>query len=395
MRILTRHLLTELGKIFFVSLTALTLLMIVVGVVREAMQQHLPVGHIVRLIPFILPDALRVAVPVTLLLATTFVYGRMSGNNEIVAAKSLGISPLALLLPMLSIAALLSFATVWLNDLAVSWGRNGARQVVIEAIEEIVYGMLKAQRSYSTENFAINVRRVEGRRLSWVTVSIAARDKTPAMTITAEEAELRADMREKALKIVLRNGAFDVDGKATYQFADNWEQFIPLEDASKAQKSSKVPSWLSLRDIPDEERQQRAVVQRTEYDAAARAAFDMLTGNFASLGGDQWTERLDKIQAEHGHLHRLMTEPHRRWSAGFSCLCFAWVGAPMAIRRRNRDVLTSFFLCFVPILLVYYPLLAWGVEGAKNGSVPPYAVWAGNVLLAAWGGWLLRNVMRY
>jgi len=91
----------------------------------------------------------------------------------------------------------------------------------------------------------------------------------------------------------------------------------------------------------------------------------------------------------------LLLEPHRRWSAGFSCLCFAWVGAPMAIRRRNRDFLTSFFLCFVPILIVYYPLLAYGVDGAKNGTVPAYTVWAGNLLLMLWGAWLLRRVIRY
>ena len=67
----------------------------------------------------------------------------------------------------------------------------------------------------------------------------------------------------------------------------------------------------------------------------------------------------------------------------------------MAIRRRKGEFLTSFFLCFLPILIVYYPLLAYGIDGAKNGTVPPEAVWAGNLLLLAWGAWLLRNVVRY
>jgi len=67
----------------------------------------------------------------------------------------------------------------------------------------------------------------------------------------------------------------------------------------------------------------------------------------------------------------------------------------MAIRLRNRDFLTSFFLCFSPILVVYYPLLIYGLDGAKNGTIPPIAVWAGNGLLLIWGAWLLRRVMRY
>jgi lipopolysaccharide export system permease protein len=94
-------------------------------------------------------------------------------------------------------------------------------------------------------------------------------------------------------------------------------------------------------------------------------------------------------------LYRLQTEPPRRWANGFSCLCFALVGAPMAIRRRNSDMLTSFFLCFLPILVVFYPLLAWGLDRAKAGAVPPYSVWAADIILSVWGLWMLRNVVRY
>jgi lipopolysaccharide export system permease protein len=52
-------------------------------------------------------------------------------------------------------------------------------------------------------------------------------------------------------------------------------------------------------------------------------------------------------------------------------------------------------LCFVPILIVYYPLLAYGVDRAKSGSVPPYTVWLGNVILAGVGAWMTRKVLRY
>jgi lipopolysaccharide export system permease protein len=94
-------------------------------------------------------------------------------------------------------------------------------------------------------------------------------------------------------------------------------------------------------------------------------------------------------------LQRLYTEPWRRWANGFSCLCFVLIGAPMAIRLRHAEFLASFFACFLPILLVYYPLLAVSVGQAKDGSVPPPAVWIGNLVLAGWGVWLLRRVVRY
>jgi lipopolysaccharide export system permease protein len=67
----------------------------------------------------------------------------------------------------------------------------------------------------------------------------------------------------------------------------------------------------------------------------------------------------------------------------------------MAIRLRRGEPLSAFFLCFAPILVVYYPLLIFGINGAKNGAVPPISLWAGNLVLFVWGVWLLRKVLRY
>jgi len=394
MRILTRYLLAELAKVFLVWLTGLTLLMMIVGVVREAVMQSLPLGEVARLIPYVLPDALRIAIPATLLLATTNVYGRMSGSNEVLAAKALGIHPWNLLWPVFIAAFLISLATVWLNDLAVSWGRSGARRVVIEAVEEIVYSMLKVQRRYSSPSFSINVKRVEGRKLIRPTLTLPAQGNTPAVTVTAEEAELQSDHAEGVLKIILRNATFDVDGKLTY-WDPECEQEIPLGDASQEEKLSSHPSNLALGVIPEELVEQKQRIERYERQMAARAAYQMLCGDFGDLTGGEWESRARDRSYARGRLYRLMTEPQRRWSAGFSCLCFAWIGAPMAIRLRNREFLTSFFLCFLPILIVYYPLLAAAVDGAKSGTIPPCGVWAGNVLLVCWGTWLLRRVIRY
>ena len=58
MRILTRYILLELGKVFLVSLTLLTGLMTLTLLVHEAVKQGLPPGQILRLLPYILPGAL-------------------------------------------------------------------------------------------------------------------------------------------------------------------------------------------------------------------------------------------------------------------------------------------------------------------------------------------------
>jgi lipopolysaccharide export system permease protein len=335
------------------------------------------------------------SVPVTLLLAATSVFSRMSGANEVVAVKALGISPMVLLRPVLVLAFLLSLVSVWLNDLAASWGRNNVQRVVLEAAEEIIYSMLQSQHSYSSPYFSINVKRVDGRCLRRPILTMQPRGSAAPTIITAEEAELRSDQTAGVLKILLRNGTIDMGGKISVQFPDVREQEIPLSDASRARSSGGLPSCLAMGTIPREIELQRKAIDQFEQALASQAVCQMLSGDFDTLAGDQWKTYAGDRGDLRGRLYRLMTEPHRRWAAGFSCLCFAWLGAPMAIRLRNRDFLTSFFLCFLPILVVYYPLLAYGIAAVKNGTIPPYSVWAGNLLLLPWGGWLLWKVLRY
>ena len=175
MRMLTRYVLVELAKVFLIALTGLTLLFLVLVLVKEAADHSLPLTHVLRLIPYALPESLTMTIPVTLLLACTTVYSRMSGANEVVAAKALGISPMALLQPAFCLALLLSLATVWLDDLAVSWGRNGMQGVVVEGAVDIIYSLLRAKHSYTSPIFSINVRGVQGQRLLRPTVVMQGR----------------------------------------------------------------------------------------------------------------------------------------------------------------------------------------------------------------------------
>jgi len=85
---------------------------------------------------------------------------------------------------------------------------------VQNAIEEIVYGMLKLHRSYSTPKVSITVKEVRDRVLVKPTIFIAARGGMPAMTITAEEAELRADLPHEVLRVILRDCTIDAGGNA-------------------------------------------------------------------------------------------------------------------------------------------------------------------------------------
>jgi lipopolysaccharide export system permease protein len=392
MKLLTRYVLREVLQIFLLTLFSLTMFMMLVGVGAEAISHGLGPVHLLQLLPYMLPKALLFAIPGTVLLAASLVYGRMSNFGEIVAIKSMGISPMAVIWPTLFLATGLSFLTVWLNDLAVSWGDNGIRSVAINAIEDIIYGVLRTQRNFSSKNFSVVVRRVDGRVLHGVTITFEAGSEAPRITITCDQAEFRSQPGSGVLTIICRTGEIDVDGNVL--IFDEIVREIPLDEAS-GKTGGVSPAHMSMTEIPTRIRQQQAAIERGKQMLAATAAYRMMTGDLADLGGTAWKSQANVVKELYSTLYKLQTEPPRRWANGFSCLCFALVGVPLAIRLRNADMLTSFFLCFGPILVAYYPLMLFGLDRSKAGAVPPMTVWAANLLLVLWGLWLLRRVIRY
>ena len=146
MYIFTRYVLSQLLAVFLIAISAITTVMLLFVIIRELHLQGLQFSQITELLPYILPDALRFAIPATSLFAACLVFGRLASSNEIIAIKALGISPWRILWPSLAAFVLLSFTTVWLNDLAVSWGRRGVQRIVLESIEEVAYSRLKKSR---------------------------------------------------------------------------------------------------------------------------------------------------------------------------------------------------------------------------------------------------------
>lgn len=393
--IITRYVLIELTKVFLVALSVLALLLVLVGVVQEGVRHGLTPAVMVRLVPFVLPNALCFAIPGTVLFSACSVFGRMAAANEVVAIKSLGIRPHTMVAPALTFAFLISLSTVWLIDVAYSWGYLGTQRVIASSLEEIAYSVLKTKRNFSTKQFSIRVADVDGRRLIRPTIVLRTPGSDSVTVISAREAVLRADFMEGLLHLELVDGYVKLDGEVTLSFHDKIQQTIPFGDQSDSYTHSTHPSHMRLDEIAEATAQQRETTIVAKQRLAMRAALQMLSGDFAALKAPQWKTRTAAMVGGELRLHRLETEPHRRWASGFSCLCFVFVGIPLAIRLRNSDYFSTFGICFLPILIVYYPLFAFGLDGAKNGRLPPCSVWFGNIVCVIVGVLLYRKVVRH
>jgi lipopolysaccharide export system permease protein len=266
---------------------------------------------------------------------------------------------------------------------------------LLESLEEIVYGRLRTTRSYSNNKLKVSVRRVEGRQLIQPMLLYYGAGKEQPTTIVADLAEIRHDSSQEKIVLVFTNADIDLHGTGTIYHPGELEYPISLADFAGRKARRRSPSQYSFRELSPSRTEQIALIQQLEQEAAAEASHALMTGRIFELSEENWRQKKRALANAAGKLHRLNTEPYRRWANGFSCLCFMMIGAPMAIRLRHGEIWGSFFACFLPILLVYYPMLAGCLDFAKDGVLPPQTVWLGNIVLALWGLWLVRRVIRF
>lgn len=389
---LTRYILAEIMKIFVVALIALTLLILLIGVGRTLLREGLGPLAIIQLLPFVLPISLQFAFPATALFAVSCVYGRMAGDGEVATVKASGISPLTILQPAFVFAFLLSPIAVFMSDLAVSWGRPGVNRVVMLSIEDIVYRKMRTQHSYTDDNFSIHVRDVEGKKLLYPTVTV----HSAAMKLQAREGRLTLDAENETLLLELVDTRWDRGGSVEAVFPGESQVPIPLSQTLRTPSQAETrPSELPLSLIDYERLQQDARSHAVVGQLAAHTGFAILTSRCDDIVGPSGQQMLAQLDANRHRLTKLKVEPWRRWAEGFSCFFFVLIGAPLAMIARTSDYWTTFGRCFLPTLLMYYPLFILGLNQAKDAAIPPYGVWLGNIVLGAIGLLLVARVRRY
>jgi lipopolysaccharide export LptBFGC system permease protein LptF len=88
---LFRYILKDLLKVFLLSMLVIAGIMSFAGLLRPLSERGLDLGQMLRMLAWLLPAMATYSLPVAAVFATTFVYGRLAADNEIVAMRAAGI----------------------------------------------------------------------------------------------------------------------------------------------------------------------------------------------------------------------------------------------------------------------------------------------------------------
>lgn len=375
MSIFTRYVVSETLKLLAISVLSLTAVLSISMAAKEAIRVGMPAVVVAQAMPFFIVEMLGYALPAAVLYAACAVFGRMSGDNEIVALKSLGVNPRGVIEPVLILAVFISLAAVVTYDLTATWGRPGIRRLLAESAADVALGVLRTQRSVDMPWGSVAVRAVANDRLISPHIRLAASDGQPETVLAARAGELQSD--SEGMRLVLQDIEADIGDRGAANYPGRFVVPLPFDAGTKMIHRD----WLAMREIP---------AYRDDYRKQAAAADESLRSAKTASEADVLRARLHHLTWK---VRRLGAEPHRRWANGFSCLAFAAIGIPLAMMRRNSDAISTFFVAFLPILLCFYPLLMTSEELAMSGWAPGWAFWTADLILAGAGCWLLRRVV--
>ncbi len=103
------------------------------------------------------------------------------------------------------------------------------------------------------------------------------------------------------------------------------------------------------------------------------------------------TERRYRID----QMNSIQAEWQMRPALALGCLVFALVGCPVGIWFSKSDYLSAFITCFLPIVIIYYPLMFCMYDMGRVGKIPPYlGIYNADLLMLVAGVILFRRLAR-
>jgi lipopolysaccharide export system permease protein len=387
----------ELVKVFFLSLLAITGILLMAGIVAEASQQGLGPMQVLAIIPLLIPSTLPYTLPATTLFATCVVYGRLAADNEILAIKAAGVNIVKVVGPGVFLGLVMSCVTLGLYYHLIPYTHHLMRTLFLNDVKEVMYALLKKDKGISNPHleYTVFVRDVQGHKLIDATFQHRKADsKIHDFVIRAREAELEVDMDRHLLIVKMRDGEItnNKSGEhATFVTDEKEIDLPPIFDSNHLARPRDM-TW------PQLVQRRAALVAEAEKDRRKQEEAEeqiKSPGARADLG--QHIKQLRQEQQTYAStIQQIDAEFQMRPALAFGCLGFVLIGCPVGIWFSRSDYLSAFITCFLPIVFTYYPLMLCGTNYAKEGKLNLAAdVWAADALVALVGvvlfGKLLRN----
>ena len=357
MRILDKYILKQMLAPFAFGVAAFSTIFVASSflfrVVQYITQYGATTSSIVRLFLCLMPEVINYTFPMSMLLASLLTMGQLSGNSEIVAMRSGGISFRRIAAPVLLAGFVISmFSVIW------------AEKVVPPAkteYERIISYEIKHDSKPKSQSHII-LKTITNGELSRLTYAKSFDEKQGKMKdITVEEWEKGQIKKiQKTPEAKWENGTWVMEnGTITDLTAGNGiarsvkfeKQVLPITEAPKAiTMEQKSPDQMTIGELK------------------------------------QYSEILKK---QGQPITQYIMEMYSRFTIPLACFFFALIGTPLGVQGQRTGA--SMGLGFsVIIIFIYYSFMTFMQGLGQGGAVPPLlAALLPNIVCGLFGCWMI------
>lgn len=318
-----------------------------------------------RLLFYIQPSFLVLAVPIGFLVAVLVVCGRLGYDRETVAIESCGFSVGLLMWPLLFLSTLLSLFLVLLMDISLPWGNVSFLKLQYRITTEKTPFILKEGvflQGFKGYQVFVKAKDPRTGALKDVAVFLEGTEGREPREVFAEEGVLRQDPANYHILLEL--------GKGT------------MQQAGTGRKGSAPGDFYQMR------------FERMSLDLNANSDPVNPLDIRASRNSSSMRDLALKIREDRNRNRDTRVDEidfHKKLSIPFSTLAFAFIGVPLGLRTREGSVLGP--LLALLLVVVYDGFLLFGEALGPVGLLEPWvAMWLPNAVLILAGILLARTL---
>ncbi|MEO0140337.1 MAG: LptF/LptG family permease [candidate division WOR-3 bacterium] len=376
MKTLDRMILRQVIAPFVGSLATFSVIMLLdrmFDLMDLLIRKGVPPGTVGLVVAYTMPFILSFTAPMAVLVAILVAFGRMAQDNEVLAAKSLGISAKRLAYGPFVGAIVLVGVLFWANNYLVPEANHRLKTLLVEIGQKRPTAQIKKGLFTQIEGYLVYVEDKDDR------------------TGRIEDVKIQEMGGSEPKTIIAKRGRVFVSGDTVMVFAledgEIHQAIGPRKDVYRLISFERYKMKIPINpEMLREERKFRADKEKLLSHLAKDLSEQ--EKNLGKPGLDPGAKRSVLIR-----IAQIWVELHKRFALPVAGLIFVLLGVPVAVMTRRGGYGTAFGISFF-IFVLYYIMLLSGEQLSTRGILPHPVIWVPNLLFVGLAIWLIRKEER-
>lgn len=282
--------------------------------------------------------------PMSLLFAVVMTFARLSSDSEIVALRASGLSLTQIMLPVVLIGALTSYASAQLAFDIAPWG-NRKFEVLISQLSNTKAAINLKEGTFMEGFFdmVVYASKVHPESGELDHIFIYDERQTPPITIIAKKGFMSQNSQITGQQVNLELHEGDIHRKTLTHTKINFGKFfISLNENYQLREKDKTLQSMSLDEL-------KKVRKSDQLDTKTQRSYDV--------------------------------EYHRRIAISVACLLFAMLGSALGINNQRRSGRGSGLVLALSVIVIYWVLFVSAEATARTVKAPAaLLIWIPNLI---------------